>query len=502
MNGILIIADSLNRHFLTAYGGDAEPKVATPNIDRLASRAFIMDRHYAGSLPCMPARRELLCGVQEFLWRPWGPREPFDVTLPQAARNAGVLTQLITDHFHYFQHGSGGYCEDYHGFEFIRGHELDSWKTAPRNPDPVLMRQLLAREGDPRDYIPRVAYARNVSNFSREQDFFPAKVFTAAKEWVRDNHSQSPWLLVVDSFDIHEPFHCPEPYASMYTDEDPHDPSLVVWPRYGRTDSGPSRLTDRQLAFVRAQYAGKLRMWDRWFGLLLDALDEHRLWEDTLVILATDHGHYLGEHGWVGKPHCAVYNVLAHIPTFIYHPRLSCARPGRRVDTLTTAVDLFATIGECLGLETRGAHSRSLVPALRGAERHRDWALYGYWGTSVNVTDGRHTYLHPCRPDAPTDCFSSMFMNPRDWFRPVRCPTDASAGIYLPYSETPVWRYADRSLPQHAEPMLYDVENDPEQATNLAGQGLNEERAMRELLAQALQDMRAPQSQYIRLGLD
>jgi len=125
----------------------------------------------------------------------------------------------------------------------------------------------------------------------------------------------------VDSFDVHEPFHCPEPYASMYTDEDPTDPELINWPYYGRIDEGRSELTERQLAFARSQFAGKTTMVDRWFGRVLDAFDREGLWEDTMLVVTANHGHFLGEHGWIGKPYKApLYNVLAHTPLLIWHP--------------------------------------------------------------------------------------------------------------------------------------------------------------------------------------
>ncbi|MFC7189962.1 sulfatase-like hydrolase/transferase [Halocatena marina] len=136
MNVLFVSIDSLRRDFLDTYQDDPwciEYEVDTTNLDRFAERATVFNTHYAGSLPCMPARREWLTGTQEFLWRPWGPIEPFDTTLPEALRHADVMTKLITDHFHYFQHGSGGYFEDFNGFEFIRGHENDTWKTAPRS---------------------------------------------------------------------------------------------------------------------------------------------------------------------------------------------------------------------------------------------------------------------------------------------------------------------------------------------------------------------------------
>ena len=95
MNVICILLDSLNRHFLPAYGHDG---VRTPNIDAFARRSVVCEQNYIGSAPCMPARRDLFTGDWEFLWRPWGSLEPWDQPLPRLLRQAGVLTHLITDH--------------------------------------------------------------------------------------------------------------------------------------------------------------------------------------------------------------------------------------------------------------------------------------------------------------------------------------------------------------------------------------------------------------------
>lgn len=501
MNVVFITIDSLSRHFLGAYGQQVEFEIATPNLDRFAAKAASFQRHYAGSLPCMPARRELFTGTQEFLWRPWGPIEPFDRVLAREARQHGSITQLITDHFHYFQHGSSGYYEDFNGFDFIRGHEYDAWQTAPTNPDPTMLQQILADKPEDTGFMNRAAYARNVDGFTSEGDFFAPKVFSSAADWIARNRDYRNWLLVVDSFEVHEPFHCPEPYASMYTDEDPLDPDLVTWPLYGRSDEGKSALTPRQIAFVRAQYAGKVTMVDKWLGRVFDQLDEHNLWDDTMVIISTDHGHYLGEHSWLGKPGGPVYNTLAHIPLLIWSP--GSPLMGQKPEALTAAVDLYATILDALGVqvpETR--HSRSLMPLLEGAmTTHREWALYGYWGSSVNVTDGRYTYMHPCDASQATFCYSSGIINPYRWFWPVEMQNDAEAGRFLPYADGPVWRYAAPSHSRHEEPLLHDVAEDPCQTTNLAGEDTRAETRMRELLVEAMTTLQAPAEQFNRLGL-
>ena len=69
MKAIMVMFDSLNRHMLGAYGGS---EFSTPNLDRFARRSTQFHTHVTGSLPCMPARHDILVGSLDFLWRPWG----------------------------------------------------------------------------------------------------------------------------------------------------------------------------------------------------------------------------------------------------------------------------------------------------------------------------------------------------------------------------------------------------------------------------------------------
>lgn len=498
---ILISIDSLNRHFLDAYEGEVEFDVQTPNIDRFADRATVFDSHYAGSLPCMPARREWLTGTKGFLWRPWGPIEPFDVTLPAALRKEDVTTQLVTDHYHYFRHGSSGYYEDFDGFEFVRGHEADHWRTLPDRPDERLVSQITPGV-DPGtdDYETRVKYARNVDRVDEldETDFFASKVFRRAATWVQKRRELDKSFLYVDSFDVHEPFHCPEPYASMYTDEDPTDPDLPSWPLYGRIDEDDSELSERQVSFVRSQFAGKLSMVDRWFGRLLDALDRIDAWDDTLVIVTSDHGHYLGEHGWMGKPSGApIYDVLAKTPLFIHHPdaRLD------RVDELTTAVDVNPTVLDGFGMTPEAPHGRSLVPLLVEDETdHREYVLYGYWGSSVNVTDGRYTYHHPANGDVTPYCYSTTMMNPNEWFETVS-PKENPQPTDIPYAECPVWKYPGHGHDRNDTPLLFDTATDSKQETDISEEAPERMADLRGALVARMQELGAPSEQFDRLDL-
>ena len=490
MNVVCILMDSLNRHFLPTYGNDW---VRTPNLCRLAERSVVFDRNCIGSMPCMPARRDLWTGNQEFLWRPWGSLEPWDEPLPRVLRQAGVMTELITDHYHLFERGGENYHVDFEGYETIRGHENDPWATEPA-PRPEPLQDTL---------LPR--YQRNMARFHREADFCSPRTFQTAADWVESNHhAHGRFFLMIDEFDPHEPFHVPPPYDTMYDPD--YDGPFFVCERYWN-QTYPEHL----VRHIRAQYAGKVTMADRWLGRLLDRMDDFNLWENTAVILMTDHGHFLGEHGWWGKPACPQYQTIAHTPLFVHLP--GDAGAGRRVSALTTTVDLYPTILEMFECAPpRPVHGRSLMPLLDGrAEKVRDWNLYGWFGARVQYTDGRHTYARAAATPSnePLNVYTNRWSTAPWWQIPmpdsrVEMGPFVPAAGEMPVGRMPVSPEFMRRLSCAPEQVtganhLFDVVADEAQEQNLAGTPLEQEIAGR--LAAALREIGAPPEQMVRLGL-
>lgn len=509
MNVLFVSIDSLRRDFLSTYRERPygyNYTVKTPNLDRFAKRATVFDTHYAGSLFCMPARREWLTGTREFPWRGWGPIEPFDNTLPRIARENGVLAGLVTDHYHYFQHGASGYYEDFNGFQFVRGHEYDAWRTSPREIDSTFASQIRVDDPDSLAYMQRAQYARNMDRADAEQesDFFAPAVFSRSADWIKDNDAWDDWFLFVDSFDVHEPFHCPEPYASMYTDEDPDDPQMPVWPRWGRVDAGQADLDPDQLEFVKAQFAGKVTMVDTWFGHLIDRLNEQELWSDTVVIVTSDHGFSLGDHGWLGKSDGPLYDVLAHTPLLVWHPEYSDTNGSSRIDALTSAVDLHPTIAKIIGAtEYDPPHGRSLIPLLSGQSSEiRAGALFGIWGSDINVTDGRYTYHQQCDESHSAVVHSTQMINPRAVFHPPQPQPSASGTSDLPYANVPVWRYEAKSNSRQEATLLFDTERDPAQRDNIVENEPAAKLEMEQLLHSSLDMIDAPETEFARIGME
>ena len=504
---VVVLLDSLNRHLLGCYGGT---EFATPNLDRFAARAARFTNHFVGSLPCMPARHDLLCGTLDFPWRPWGSVELWDEPVTRPLRRAGVVTQLISDHPHLFETGGENYHTDFTAWDYERGHEGDPWKTVA---DPSWV-------GAPSFGRGHMPYDDSRGWFRGEADFPGPRTMAAAARWIDDNagrHDRS--FLFVDEFDPHEPFDTPEPYASRYDDtwEGPH----LIWPPYTVGAVAKGVISEREGRQVRASYGAKLTMIDAWFGRVLDALDRNQQWDDTAVVVCTDHGHYLGEKDVWGKPGAPLYETLAHTPLLVWWP--GSPANGGTVDALTTTVDLHATLLDAFGVEPAGPrHGRSLVPLLQGrATAVREHLLAGMWAREVHLVTGRHKYCRaPVADNAPLSMWSNRWstmpvhmagIDPATLFPPPddrawldRMPGSTIPVIrqpFVPGDLLPYWGYGTGHT-HH----LWDLSVDPAEDEDRAGapDGTTDGRLEAELadaLRDALLAIDAPAEQLERLAL-
>jgi arylsulfatase A-like enzyme len=227
--------------------------------------------------------------------------------------------------------------------------------------------------------------------------------------------------------------------------------------------------------------------------------------------VCTDHGHYLGEKDIWGKPGVPVYNTLGHIPLMIRHPGIA---PGA-CDALTTSVDLFATLADMFGVKVRQrTHGRSLLPVLRGeVDTVRDHLLTGVWGREVHLVTREWKYARgPAGQNAPLSMMSNRWstmpthlidrhvaLPPPDHRAFLdRMPGSAIPVIHQPYAAGDALPFWARTRPSGN--YLFDRVADPDEIENLAGSPLETQAARR--LAEALKAIEAPESQFVRLGLD
>src|SRR5699024_8680354 len=146
-----------------------------------------------------------------------------------------------------------------------------------------------------------------------------------------------------------------------------------------------------ELDHLRRRYSALLSMCDRSLGRVLDAMDAHDLWEDTMLIVCTDHGLLLGEHDWLGKNVPPFYDETIHLPLFVWDPRSRVA--GERRDHVVQTIDIGPTLLDLFDVPaTADMQGESLSCVITDGPPMREAAMFGIHGGHANVTDGRFVY--------------------------------------------------------------------------------------------------------------
>ncbi len=505
MRAIFCLFDSLNRSAVNAYGTS---RIATPNFDRFAKRSQVFDQHYVGSLPCMPARRDMHTGRLNFMHRSWGPLEPFDNSFPEVLKGKGIHSHLITDHLHYFEDGGATYHNRFTSYDFIRGQEYDPWKAMVQPPlerfrEIYSQKHYPVAEGDEAQGRKSVRLQHAVNNlFIKEEEDYPGpRCYASALEFLDTNRDADGWFLMVECFDPHEPFCAPERYKDAYRTG--WNGGVLDWPLYAKVNE-----SEEEIAEIRANYAALVAMCDEYFGRLLDRMDAHDMWEDTALILTTDHGFLLSEHDWWGKNLQPYYQELANIPLMVHDPR----RPelaGTRSQGLTQTPDLMPTILDLFDLpppeEVRAASVLS--------DARREVIIYGMFGGPIGATDGRYTYyLYPDDLYAPgLHEYTLMPTHLRTRFSASEMKTAELVHGFNFTQEMPVLK-VDALMDAARIPMhdgeafrdtgtrLYDLENDPKQEKPFRNEAI--ETRLRGAIRRILAEHDCPAELYARYALD
>ena len=380
MNAILIILDSLRKDHLGVYGND---RVQTPNLDALANESFRFTRAYPESLPTICARRAIHTGMRTFPFKNrvelpgetfqpagWQPIPEEQVTLSENLVAAGYNTLLYSDTQPLF-HPSMNFQRGFKVFDWIRGQERDRYRPKSLAPKDLVEKNSVA--GNDEGMISKVQqYLANTRGRDSEEDYFAPRLFARGMEFLERSGEGQPFLLVLDSFDPHEPWDPPEEYASMYSDGyEGRDP---IVPNYGNSEW----IKEAELERMRALYAGEVTMVDRWLGRFLDKMEETGRVDDTVLVVLSDHGVALGEHGYTGKPFNALWPELTDIPFMIRHPEGVGA--GETSDFFASTHDVAPTILGILGvLPQQQMDGQYLSILMEGGELpSRDHLTLGY----------------------------------------------------------------------------------------------------------------------------
>lgn len=380
-NVLLLCIDDL-RPQLGCYG---DKFMVTPHVDRLAGQGRLFNRHYVQSAVCGPSRCSLLTGKPYSTWDCWdqlrakGSEPEYPASFAHLLRRNGYRTVCIGK----VSHQPGGTMDNdqkVHQVPYswdVAYAPVGAWRTPWRaffgfaGGEAYNTQSLKKEERD----APRLPYEAADVDDEGYPDGLNAR--EAVRQLGELSRTKEPFLLAVGFYKPHLPFNAPKKYHDLYKEDLPApknpwpsrntDPAISGhksseltgnhhWP------SGRGVVTDEDARALRKAYAACVSYVDAQVGKVLDELKRLELDRNTVVILWSDHGWHLGEHGVFGKH--TNYEVATRSPLIVRTPGMRY--PGQRANGLTSTVDLYPTIAELCGVKAPADLSgRSLVAALR-----------------------------------------------------------------------------------------------------------------------------------------
>lgn len=306
---VVVVLDAARPDRFGCYGGE---RPTTPNIDRLArgsavfSRAFALAPYTLCSVPTMLTGTSFLRhGVVAK-----GDRLREDaVTLAEALREAGYRTAAFSATPNNSR--SKGFDQ---GFEVFS----ESW--------------------------------REHADTAGALDPFP--LVRRAAAWLEAQDGEAPVFLLVHMVPPHEPY-APGARFDLFSDPGYVGPVDGGWTTLRAFNRGAVRFDAEDLRHVGDLYDGNLRRADAAFGQLLLSLESRPRWADTAVLVTSDHGEALGEHGRIGH-NSTVYDEMLAVP-FVLRLPAGVAPVGIDTGGLTTLADLAPTLAGIAGVELPSA---------------------------------------------------------------------------------------------------------------------------------------------------
>ena len=408
-NILFIMFDQLRWDYLSCYG---HPHLHTPNIDRLASKGVRFNRAYIQSPLCGPSRMSTYTGrYVHSHGASWNnvPLKVGERTMGDYLRDQGMQcwlvgkTHMAADAegmarlglepdsvigarvsecgFDVFErddgmrpHGPDGFYDargalKYNEYLRGKGYEGDNpWhdyaNSAIDEDGNVLSGWFLTNSDRP----------ANIAEDDSETPYLTRRGI----EFIESRGDQ-PWCCHLSYIKPHWPYIVPEPYASMYGPEhfiapNRSDAEKTGHPAYVAMQGAPvcqafSR-DDVREKVLRA-YMGLIKQCDDQMGVLFDYLERSGRMQDTLIVVTSDHGDYMGDH-WMGEK-TFFHDTSTKIPLIVYDPSPDAdATRGTVCDSLVECIDLAPTFVDVAGGSSADLdhilEGRSLLPILRGAQ--------------------------------------------------------------------------------------------------------------------------------------
>ncbi|MCV0395663.1 MAG: alkaline phosphatase family protein [Rhizobiaceae bacterium] len=381
-NILFIMADQLRADYLSCYG---HPTLKTPAMDALAARGVRFDRAYVQATVCGPSRMSFYTGrymSSHGSTYNGVPLRVGEMTIGDHLRPLGVRTALVgKTHMAADLEGMRRLGVDPNSYEGVLASQCG---FEPYERDDGLWPDALVPEDLPYNrYLRSLGYNvdnpwHDYANAGRDEEgnvksaWFLRNSGLAAE--IQEEHSETaymtdramdfiteagdaPWCLHLSYIKPHWPYIAPAPYHDMYSAadilppvrseaerENPHP----VFRAYMNHEESVSFSRDEVRETVIPAYMGLIRQMDDHLARLWDFLERRGLFNNTLIVMTSDHGDYLGDH-WLGEKEM-FHEQSARIPMIVYDPdKEADATRGTASDLFVEAIDLAPTFVEFCG---------------------------------------------------------------------------------------------------------------------------------------------------------
>ena len=325
-NVLILMLDTARAQNFSCYGYE---RSTTPNIDAIAAEGTVFEQAIAPGCWSLPSQVSLLTGMFPIKHGAHELRLRYDhpyPMLPEILRQADYRTFGISPNS--WMSDEFGVT---HGFDTY----LKLWQfrhTMPADTAQPLLAQKV-NQFYSRHIFPRRNRARHVNRYLRQQ---------LAR-------STEPFFGYVIFWDTHLPYH---PHGKHATTWLPDGVSLAQSRRVNRSHlkyfAGQAPMSGHDFDILRACYDGALATIDEEVGRLIDYLRQHKLLDHTLLIITSDHGENLGDHGLMSHAY-SLHDTLIHVPLIIRYPE--CFAAGQRVSHQVQLTDILPTILDVVQLD-------------------------------------------------------------------------------------------------------------------------------------------------------
>lgn len=377
MNILLITLDQLRGDCLGSAG---HPLVRTPNLDRLVREGVRLARHYSQASPCSPGRACLYTGTYTFNNRVVANGTPLDQrfdNIAHAARRAGYDPTLF------------GYTDQSIDPRTARGpHDERLWTYEEILPGFSVALNLREEEVAWRVWLAELGYGQSESGVAALAQEPQRPVEHSVSSFLTDRliawveRQERPWFVHASYLRPHPPYAAAGEWSRAY------DPASVPLPIPPADERHPfldivmhhpearAPADEAALRHLISQYYGMISEVDQQLGRLWDALERCDQWEDTFIVVTSDHGEQLGDHGLIQK--LGFLEASYHIPGIVRDPRRPQAH-GNVVDAFTENVDIFPTLCEAMDLPVPPQCDGVPLTPFLAAETPPWWRTAAHW---------------------------------------------------------------------------------------------------------------------------